>query len=104
MTFQFVAFARDERDGVLKGFEAPNFAPGGPSGHAFFQFGFQTSQNENGVFYVDLAARGSEDVVKLLAGAFVRKRHVHIVFHYQGQPAIPELDPGGIVETAWLIK
>ncbi|MBX3429704.1 MAG: hypothetical protein KF779_08990 [Hyphomonadaceae bacterium] len=103
MAFHFVPNGKDERDGHVKGFAAPNKHPGGPDGHVFFQFGFYTTLHEHGVFYVDLSEKGSDGIVSLLTGAFVRKQGVRIAFHYRDKPAIPEISPGGIVDTARLL-
>ncbi len=72
--------------------------PAGPDGPPYFEFGFLTTANENGVFYINLDTVDGVFMVGLVTAAYAKGISLEIIFTRK----VGAADPRGFVRGARL--
>jgi len=88
----------DQRTGKVKDATIKT-TPAGPDGPPYFEFGFLTTANENGVFYINLDATDGVFMAGLVMAAYAKGAALEIIF----TPKERAVDPGGFVRGARLL-
>ena len=85
--------------GIVTGFTAPSFAPGGPDGPAYVHFslyGEKWTKIHFGVFYIPCSSEGGAEDAGRMATAFVTKETITVQFQSRAEWTA-DRDPSGTV-------